>query len=110
MLPTHALRMFAGTGSPQQLPLLPPTRRALEYVAGAEAAEPRSLATGFLRLKVCLAAHGGAGASDAVAALADCEGFTPDVLRVGGGRCLSCRAGEAVWALHMGQLENAWCI
>lgn len=51
-------------------------------MAAAEEAQPRCLRTAFLRLKVCLAAKDSAGAAAAVPQLMECEGATPDLLRV----------------------------
>ncbi|GAB4823258.1 hypothetical protein N2152v2_010304 [Parachlorella kessleri] len=52
--------------------------RAQHYLSAAE--QPKSLPTGFLRLKVALAAQ--AAASAAVSQLMGCEGASPDMLRI----------------------------
>lgn len=56
--------------------------RAMQYVAAAEEVQPRSLTTGYLRVKLLLSAHDPTAASAAVLQLMECEGANPDVLRV----------------------------
>lgn len=83
--------MHAMTRSPRHICLYHPAcpvrtatcpGRALEFLEKAAQLEPGSVPTAMLRLSVQLAAGSEAGATAAVAALADCCAAQPDALRI----------------------------